>query len=298
MPRHHCHADFYDSDSSEEYAHIRRPRYVRHGSVASNHLHTHVHEPAYARSNLAVPVVDVGGRKRASSTNGLPQPNIIINTADVTDQSRSRSRERIRPRSHSRGRHFDDGQFEEIIERRGRLSRSPSPFYRAGRLDPIDYETRKKLERLEILDQEKAEKEAQERYKLDMELKKVKDAEAAAKKKEEANKVVEDWKLEQIAKQAKEREEKQKQDKLFEERFRERLAKKKLSPAEIESLLNEEKDNDDSKKTLNETRIDVHRPTYIKIHKRHVLPETLDAYGLPWYLDSVNCPCRTFSWQN
>eukprot|EP01099_Mayorella_cantabrigiensis_P007420 TRINITY_DN6580_c0_g1_i1.p1 TRINITY_DN6580_c0_g1~~TRINITY_DN6580_c0_g1_i1.p1 ORF type:complete len:161 (+),score=24.42 TRINITY_DN6580_c0_g1_i1:26-508(+) len=34
--------------------------------------------------------------------------------------------------------------------------------------------------------------------------------------------------------------------------------------------------------------IDLHRPTYIKVHRKHLHPDTLDAYGLPWQWDGVD----------
>lgn len=33
------------------------------------------------------------------------------------------------------------------------------------------------------------------------------------------------------------------------------------------------------------------RPTYVKVHRKHLLPATLDAYQLPWEWDSVGWPC-------
>lgn len=36
-----------------------------------------------------------------------------------------------------------------------------------------------------------------------------------------------------------------------------------------------------------EIKIKVTRPTYIKVHREHISPETLDEYSLPWELDEV-----------
>lgn len=276
MPRHqHIINDVcsYDSSSSEElYSRIRRPRHGRHGSVASSHHHHHVHEPAIAGQHLAVPVVDVG-RKRASSASGLPQPNIIINT---DGGSRSRSRERARPRSRSGGRRYehDDDMFEEIIERRGRISRSPSPYYR------YDHETRKALERLSIFEREKAEEEAQERYKAELEVHKAKEQLKKEKEKELAKKAVDDWHKEQAAKKEKARKEKEEQDKLVEERLKELIGS----------------DAYEERKYVNERRLAHSRPTYIKVHRRYLLPETLNVFELPWSYDSVRVPFQSCNW--
>jgi hypothetical protein len=290
MPKHHYHASdvcSYDSSSSEElYTRIPR-QHTRHGSVVSSHHHHHVHSPpptAYGGANLAVPVVDVGGRKRASSTSGMPQPNIIINAGDT---SRSHSRERARPRSRSRTRYYDDddSSIVEYVERRGRLSRSPS-LYGA----PVDYETAKALERLKIYEKEKAEEEAQKKYKAEMEIKKAKEqlekAEAEKKEKELAKKAVEDWQREEDAKKAKAKKEKEEQDKAVEDRIRQELIDRRWTSAEIEAFL--KKDKADKKASRNEWQLDSLRPTYIKVHKKYLLPETLDVYRLPWDYDSVS----------
>ncbi|KAF7507120.1 hypothetical protein GJ744_010933 [Endocarpon pusillum] len=341
MPHHHRMSDVYasyDSSSSEDYCTIPvARRHARVGSVVSSHHRRRVYEPVYARSpspayapssNLAVPVVDVGGRKRASSATGLPQPNIIINNADRgsrsrsrertrrSSPSRSRSRERTHRRSPSRGRRFDEGEYEEFFGRRGRISRTPSPYYLSERVERnqrADYETRKQLEKLKILEEEKAAEEAEKKFKAEMELKKAKEQlakaeaeekrkalekkavedwqkEQAAKKEAEEKrkalekKAVEDWKREEEARKAKEKKEKEEQDKKVEQRLRQELADRDYSPAEIEAFL--KKDKAATKRVEHERRIAHMRPTYIKVHKKYLLPETLDIYRLPWSYDS------------
>lgn len=44
----------------------------------------------------------------------------------------------------------------------------------------------------------------------------------------------------------------------------------------------ERKQNHDEKKHLNVARA---RPTYIRVHKKHLLPETLNVYQLPWFYE-------------
>jgi len=34
--------------------------------------------------------------------------------------------------------------------------------------------------------------------------------------------------------------------------------------------------------------IDLHRPTFIKVNRKYLHPDTLDYYGLPWEWDSVS----------
>ena len=222
----------------------------------------------------------------------MPQPNIIIN---ADGGSRSRSRERTRQRSASRGRRLDDDEYEEIIERRGRISRTPSPYYRPERVERVDYETRKALERLKIFEEEKAAEEAKKKYKAEMDLKKAKEqlekAEAEEKRKALEKKAVEDWQREEEAKKAKEKKEKEEQDKKVEQRLRQELADRNYTSAEIEAFL--KKDKDATKRVEHERRIAHMRPTYIKVHKKYLLPETLDIYGLPWSYDSVRWPSNS-----
>lgn len=232
-----------------------------------------------------MPVIDVGSRKRAASASGLPQPNIIIN---ADGGSRSRSRERNRPpRSRSRGRRYedDDELYEEIIARRGRVSRSPSPYQR------VDYETRKALEKLKILEEEKAEEEAQKRYKTEMDARRIKEqmerVEAEKKRIDQAKKAVEDWQREEEARKLKEKKAKEELDKRVEEELRGKLARAGYSSTEIEIMVNQAEDNE--RKYVNEMRIDrLPRPTYIKVNKKYLLPETLNAFELPWAYDLVS----------
>ena len=39
------------------------------------------------------------------------------------------------------------------------------------------------------------------------------------------------------------------------------------------------------------TQMNLSRPTYIKVHQKHLSPETLDAYQLPWERDNVSSFC-------
>lgn len=289
MPRHHHHVSdvcSFDSSSSEElYTRIPHRRHVRHPSVVSSHHHTHIHEPVHGGPNLAVPVVEVGGRRRAASTNGMPQP-IIINNAD--GRSRSHSRERVRPRSRSRRRIIvDDDDWDEIVERRGRPSRSPSPYHRD------DFETRKAFERLRAFEQAKAEEEALHKYKSELEAKLAKEEleriEEEQKQKELAKKAVEDWQRKEDLRKRKEKEEEEERERLVEHRLREELKRLKWSPAEIDAFVKgEDWDKHEHRVSVNEMRIARARPTYIRVNRQYLLPETLDAFELPWGFDPVS----------
>lgn len=135
-----------------------------------------------------------------------------------------------------------------------------------------------------MYEDERMEEELERKYKAEMELKKAKEqlekAEAEEKRKADAKKAVEDWQREEASKKLKEKKEEEEIKKKVDEHLRRKYAEDGYSPDEIEAKLNEE----EKAKTrhIHETRIARLRPTHIKVHTRYLLPETLDAYGLPW----------------
>ena len=81
-------------------------------------------------------------------------------------------------------------------------------------------------------------------------------------------------------------EEKEEEDALR-ERMREILTKAGYSEDSIEKTLKGKADK--GKKIM-----DLTRPTYIKVHRKHLSPDTLDIYDLPWEWDDVsNLPIKT-----
>jgi GATA zinc finger len=169
----------------------------------------------------------------------------------------------------------EDDAVEGIVTGKARRSRTASPY--------LDYETLKAFDRSVALEEDNAEEEARPKYKAEMEVKRAKEqlekAEQETKKVALAKKAVEDWEREEA-----EKKEKRKQDKLTEEGLREHLRKMGLLPEQIAMMKGEK---DDANKYENEMRLSRGRPTYIKVHKMHLFPETLEVYGLPWSYDTV-----------
>lgn len=88
-----------------------------------------------------------------------------------------------------------------------------------------------------------------------------------------------------ILKDEEERKEKEKQKKKAEEDEFERKVKEKFmnagySPEYIDEVLHKKKAE---RATL---AIDLHRPTFIKVNRKYLHPDTLDHYGLPWEWDA------------
>jgi len=74
-------------------------------------------------------------------------------------------------------------------------------------------------------------------------------------------------------------------DKVFREKVRLGFGAAGYDKESIEKLLTMEEKNKDygQKKT-----IDLTRPVYIKLHRKHLSPNTLDTYELPWEWDDVS----------
>ena len=213
-------------------------------------------------------LVPAGRPQRASSVSGMRPAQIVINNDQFNEDGAAR------PRSHSRPR---------------------SPYYEE------DYETRRKLERLMELErkeeEEKREKQLKEKMLLEQAKKEREEREREEEEKELKKKAVEEWQKEEREKKEKEKKEKEEADKEFEERTRQMLWRNGYSESQIERIMkkDKEKDKDKEKKgksveliegSSNETRIiALNRPTYIRVRRKHLDPETLDRYQLPWEWD-------------
>lgn len=169
------------------------------------------------------------------------------------------------------------------MERRGRIrvSRSPSPRYA-----PSDPSYLMNMEKLKAFEEGEAAEQARKKFKAEQEIKRAKEqlekAEADAKQKALEKKAIEDWQRAQAAKEAREKKEKEELDKKVEEEVR-----KKLCDYDLETDVHR-RGEDEDRRYANEMRIARLRPTYIRVSREHVLPETLDAFDLPWEYDKNN----------
>ncbi|KAJ5606137.1 hypothetical protein N7510_008918 [Penicillium lagena] len=136
-------------------------------------------------------------------------------------------------------------------------------------------EIKAKLKEAKLKEIAKMKEEEEERERVKKELK---DEEArkalkeAEKKKEELamkKAAIEEWKLEQERKKLKEKEEADKRDK----EFRERLKDLGYTDEQIEDMLNKKKKPEEREEK------------WIRVHRKHLMPETLMAYQLPWEWD-------------
>ncbi|KAL1973241.1 hypothetical protein VTN31DRAFT_5876 [Thermomyces dupontii] len=160
----------------------------------------------------------------------------------------------------------------EEMERKMEEEEKLKQLAREKHLREIEEQERKKAERERIAREIKEEEERKAR-------------EEAERKKEIAAlkaKAVEEWKAAEEARRIKEQKEKEQKDKEFRERLKEELG---LNDEQVEDLLNKKNKGKD-KENRNDQLILAPRPeettTYIKVHRKYLLPETLMAFGLPW----------------
>ena len=147
----------------------------------------------------------------------------------------------------------------------------------------------KKLEELEAKEQED---QAREKYEDERIVKKAKKAEEKAKREKEEKELKEKAIEEYNRKQKEEKEKKEKEKKAADEEFRRRV-KETFGQAgydeeSIEKILKQGEKGKEHGHSKEIKIRDLTRPTYIKVHRKHVSPETLDEYHLPWEWDEVS----------
>lgn len=139
-----------------------------------------------------------------------------------------------------------------------------------------------RLEELEHKEQEEASRQRFEEQRI------IEEARMAKKAKEvEAMKklAIEEHNAKVLEEEIKKKKKKEDEDKAFQERMRETLTKAGYSEESIEKTLKGKGEKGEKKKIM-----DLTRPTYIKVHCRHLSPDTLDLYELPWEWDDVSIP--------
>lgn len=288
------------------YDYIEGPPVVldahRPGRTRPRQISAHFHRaPAHYRGPAGLlapePAYGHGLHRSLSATGPRPQPQVIINNAQYDERSPVRAG---RPRS------FHDPEWDDDWDERAHSpgwrdhsrnhsrsrsrvrahthgSRDPSPYY-------WQYENEAKLKELEEFKKKQEEEAHTRRIEEQLYLKKAREAaeEAERKKQEEVirKQAIHDYALEQQAKAEKERKDKEEADRLFKERVKKEFTAAGYSEAHIEAILT--KGKKPKAKELS-------RPTYIKVHRKHLSPETLDAYKLPWEWDDVGSALNLLS---
>ena len=266
-------------------------------------------------------------RSRSASGHGRHSPTqIYINNTQRDDHSPVRIARRRSQHKHyyddddswdedDHARHRDRRRHGRSRSRR-RDSRTPSPVREQEIEKQVELEQR--LKKLDILEQKEREEEGRRKYKQEQILKAAREAEerqkeeemkrkaveeynrkhreeqilkaekAAAEKKKEDElrvKAIEEYNRKKAEEAAKEKRDKEAADKAFRDRVKTTFAAAGYSDESIERILEKEgKGGKEGQKKI----MDLSRPTYIKVHRKHLSPDTLDAYSLPWEWDEVS----------
>ena len=156
------------------------------------------------------------------------------------------------------------------------------------RRSQLDEDMILKLDKLKFLEEQEDAREHEKFLKEELEREKMRELyekEQKAKKEKELQKeYVEKWKREEAEKKEKAKREKEDEDRKFEERFKIQFMQAGYTEAQAEAVLQKKK-RENEKKHQNSMAIDLSRPTWIKIKRKWLLPETLDHYYLPWEWD-------------
>ncbi|EXJ94102.1 hypothetical protein A1O1_02495 [Capronia coronata CBS 617.96] len=254
-----------------------------------------------------------GARPRASSQGGGPAPTIVNigglpTVAGGRHTSRSRSRHRRHRSGSSSSEYSSEDDRSRSRHRRGR-GRRGRPLYEEDLVsrpkalleDDLPYHIRRDLDYARMQRKEDEERRIQDRIKRDRELEKkrwkLEEEEEHQRRKKEREAILLEAKLEEERKKKdaeelrqkilkdeeekarKEKEKKKAEDEEFERKVKEKFMKAGYSSEYIEEVLHKKKSEQAS------LAIDLHRPTYIKVNRKYLHPDTLDAYGLPWEWD-------------
>ncbi|MCJ1468738.1 hypothetical protein MMC07_007368 [Pseudocyphellaria aurata] len=257
-------------------------RPARHrGRLASDHR-----QPVYVEANgYLYPAhgaqgLGQGVHRSASISGGERRsPTIII----TNNQREEHSPVRPRPRSAHYAEYEDDEWEDRRHRSRGRHHRHQSRSQSPPPPDPPpDPAIAAQLRRLHDLEEKEREEEQRKRFEEEEALRRLKEVEKKKKEEEMKKAAIEEYNAKELEKAVKARKEKEENEKEFRERVKATFGKAGYSDESIERILeNKGKEGHKEPKKI----MDLSRPTYIKVHRKHLSPDTLDAYELPWDID-------------
>ena len=166
-------------------------------------------------------------------------------------------------------------------------NRSPSPDsdYESeeGTEHLDDYELERKMKLLEKLEEKEKEDIARENFEEGLLLSKAKKAKKKKEEQELKQKAIEEYYIKKLEDEVKKGKEKKETDEEFKERVKKTFNQAGYDDESIEKILKKGENGD------RETKIeDLARPVFIKVHQKHISPETLNEYSLPWEWDQVS----------
>lgn len=189
---------------------------------------------------------------------------------------------------------YDDEYYDSDEERRRARYRSREDEKKIRELEEKERELEKLMEEKKEKERNKA---LQEKLLLEaLEKEKKRKAREEEDKKLKAQ-AVEEWREKEKKEKEKKQKEKEEQEAAFidllkTEGYTEAEAKKRLKRMEKRK---EKGVTADDEKEETDNRLMKPKPTYIKVHRKHISPDTLDVFRLPWEYDDVSVlPCDGF----
>lgn len=232
------------------------------------------------------------GLQRAVSSSGNDRRSGTQIFIDNNNSNKNQPEEHSPVRSRPRSAHiiYDSDEWSPTRgERRHRSkvrhghrheSKSPSP----------SPEIQAQLRRLHDLEEKEREEEQRRRYEEEQRLKRLAEKEKKEKEEQLMEAAIKAHNAKELEKADKERRQKEEAEKAFRERVKTVFGKAGYSDESIERILENKGKADRGGHEGQKKIMDLARPTYIKVHRKHLSPDTLDAYDLPWELDDVR-PC-------
>ena len=232
-------------------------------------------------------------RERASSMGASGRVNIISLDRDASPSYSGRHHRGSSSRERDLQRQIDRLELEQrLVGDKDRILR-----------DERDRIAREKDQREQwIREAETRKREDEDKRKRLIVEAQVEEAARKIRDREARDKAVEEWKLEQFRKEEDKKRKEKEKDEQFKSEFRKRMAARGYSDASIESFLKKTKDGESSRHDgsgndghrrqssgtdLALVNLNGDRPTWIKVARKHLHPDTLEHFNLPWKYDEV-----------
>ena len=261
---------------------VQRPQF-RRGRLNTEHAVPR-QQQYFVDANGQILVPAGSGHHRSASVSGQQPAQIFIDNRNAFEEPTGR------PRS-AHGNHVfidDDGVYWERARSRSRArGRDKSP----PKTD-LDEKTKGKLKDYEDMVEKQKRKDEQKRIEEQIRVDRLKE-EAERKKREEEEKKLKDaaikeYEAKKEADRIKKEKEKEKEDDEFKERMRRTLRANGYSDEQIERMMKKAEKKGTSSGESDTRVLALNRPTYIKVHRKHLDTETLNTYQLPWEWDDVS----------
>ena len=273
-------------NTGPSHHHGSRPR------LYSEHRHRSQH-PVYVSEDGTLLVPAGSSANRSSSVSAQRPTQVIINNENAGNWEEHFDPER-RPRS-SHGHRYEEDYYIRRDRSRSRShvrQRTPSPYYE-------EFETREKMKELELYKRKEEEhiqkKRAEEHLALKMAKEKAEEIEREEENKKLKEKVIAEYKAKEMEEKLKKADEKKKADEDFKDRMRKTLLSNGYSDDQIERMMKKAEKKEGGGGGGGgghhhhvEKSLALARPTYIKVHRKHLDVETLEVYQLPWEWDEVS----------